>query len=367
MSRIAAIGLASLLLASVAPAAAQPVLTPGYKVPRLSIGQPDLGGHWSNATLTPEMRPAAMGDRKILTPQEIAQIEGEIVKEIEEGNRVSDPNKPALKVGGELPAADSAFNKPQYVAAGGAVGGYDRGWLDTGDKVMRVAGEPRTSIITTANGRPPPRKAAAPGAAAAGGGRGGGGGPPGGGGQFDNPEIRSLGDRCIISFGRNAGPPMLPNGFYNNNYHIVQSKDAVVIEVEMVHDARVVRLNSEHRKDDVRPWFGDSIGWWQGDTLVVETTHFPQRLAYQGSWEKLKVTERFTRVGPNRLHYAFTVEDPTMWDAAWGGEYEFAPLNGRIAEYACHEGNYALEGILSGARQEERMAAQAAAARPAAR
>jgi len=359
MKRLAVIGLASFLLASAAPVAAQPVLTPGYKVPRLSIGQPDLGGHWSNATLTPEMRSTEAGSRTRLTPKEIADLEGAIAKEIEDGNQPTDPNKGTYAKGGELPPPGT---RPSYVAAGGAVGGYNRGWLETGDRVMYVAGEPRTSILTTPNGRPPQRKpAAAPS------------GPPrqplpgGANAQFENPEARTLGDRCIISFGRNGGPPMLPNGFYNNNYHIVQSKDAVVIEVEMVHDARVVRLNSEHRKDDVRPWFGDSIGWWQGDTLVVETTHFPQRLAYQGSWEKLKVTERFTRVGANRLHYAFTVEDPTMWDTAWGGEYEFYPLNGRIAEYACHEGNYALEGILSGARQEERMAAQAAAARPAAR
>ncbi|MDB5453692.1 MAG: hypothetical protein JWO33_2270 [Caulobacteraceae bacterium] len=348
MNRFAiAAAVGPLVMALALPALAQPVLSPGYKVPRGSDGKPDISGQWSNATLTPESRPAAMGERRKMTPQEVAAAEGEIVKEIAEGNRSTDPNKGAFKVGGELPAADSAFNKPQYIAAGGAVGGYDRGWLETGDNVMRVAGEARTSIITTANGRAPPRKAGAPVPTR----------PAGMGNSTDNPEARSFGDRCIVSFGRNGGPPMLANGFYNNNYQIVQTKDAVAINIEMVHDTRIVRLNDKHRADNVRPWFGDSIGWWDKDTLVVETTNIPQAQAYQGAWEKLKVTERFTRVGPNRLHYAFTVEDPNVWDAAWGGEYEFAPLRGEVHEYACHEGNYALEGILAGARAEEATAA----------
>jgi hypothetical protein len=113
----------------------------------------------------------------------------------------------------------------------------------------------------------------------------------------------------------------------------------------------------------VRPWFGDSIGWWDKDTLVVETTNIPQAQQYYGSWQNLTVTERFTRVGPNRLHYAYTISDPSSWDAPWGGEYEFYPLKGRVQEYACHEGNYALEGILAGARAEEAAAAQQASAK----
>ena len=179
--------------------------------------------------------------------------------------------------------------------------------------------------------------------------------PPGG-SAFDNPETRGLGERCIMGFGRNAGPPMLANGFYNNNYQIVQARDHVAIVVEMVHDTRIVPLNAKHRTDGVRPYMGDSIGWWDGDTLVVETTSFPPSMAYRGAWENLKVTERFTRKGPDRLAYAFTVEDPDVWDTAWGGEYEFSPLDGRVMEYACHEGNYALEGILAGAREQERIA-----------
>jgi len=308
-----------------------------YKAPRLAIGQPDIGGYWSNSTLTPMTRPAAVRDRQAYTEEEVKKLEGAVQVEIEEGNQPTDPNAPAEYCN------PSSVTRPEFTAAGGAVGGYNRGWLDPGNHVMRVNGEPRTSLITTANGLPPQRKPqpAAPAAAR------------GGGDSYDSYETRSLGERCIIGFGRNGGPPMFPNGFYNNNYHIVQSPDAVMIEVEMNHDARIIRLNAKHRTDDVRPYFGDSIGWWEGDTLVVQTKSIPRSQAFMGSWENLKVTERFTRVADDRLHYAFSVEDPTMWDAAWGGEYEFSPLNGRIYEYACHEGNYALPGILMGARVQE--------------
>ncbi|HEY8616562.1 hypothetical protein [Phenylobacterium sp.] len=334
-------------------AAAQPKAA-AYKAPRTAFGQPDLGGFWSNSTLTPMLRPAKYGDRLVHTEAEVKAMEQAVVEEVEEGNKPTDPNAPA-----EAPRTTGNV-RPEFAAAGGDVGGYNRGWLDPGHSVMRVRGEPRTSLLTTPNGQVPPRKAGA--AQPAGFGRTGGGG---GMGSFDNPENRSLGERCIIGFGRNAGPPMFSNGFYNNNYQIVQSPTAVTILVEMNHDARIIRLNDKHRTDGVRPYFGDSIGWWEGDTLVVETTHIPQRQAFMGSWENLKVTERFTRVAKDRLHYAFTVEDPTLWDKPWGGEYEMSPLNGTIYEYACHEGNYALEGILAGARHQEKEQAAAARTAPA--
>jgi hypothetical protein len=126
----------------------------------------------------------------------------------------------------------------------------------------------------------------------------------------------------------------------------------------MVHDVRHIALDrKEHIPASVRPWFGDSIGHWEGDTLVVETTNIPQRQAYFGAWQDLKITERFTRIANDRLAYKFTVEAPSVWDKPWGGEYEFSSLKGDLHEYACHEGNYALEGILAGAREEERQAA----------
>jgi hypothetical protein len=332
-----------------------------YKAPRNGFGQPDLGGNWSNATLTPQARPALYGARKVLTPQEIAVLEGADAAKTAASNRRVDPN-----------AADGASDN---------VGAYDRAWIDTGAGVMRVGGEPRTSLITTDDGQPPPAKGQPKHVL-----------PPGAGsaeagltaakqaaafdqfaaqgsaeaarfGSYDNPESRSVGERCIVGFGRNAGPPMFPNGWYNNNYQIVQGSDEVAIDVEMVHDVRHIRLHARHRADDLRPWFGDSIGWYEGDTLVVETNHFPQAQAYYGAWRDLTVTERFTRVARDRLRYSFTVSAPSVWEKPWGGEYEFHPLKGQLFEYACHEGNYALPGILAGARAEERKAAQASPAK----
>jgi hypothetical protein len=336
---------------------------PAYTAPRLRIGQPDLQGVWSNASLTPQSRPPALKDKKAYTEEEVAKMEAQVQVEIEEGNQRTDPNAPADFV------AKSTVTRPEFQAAGGAVGGYNRGWLDPGSHVMRVDGEARTSIYTTPTGQPPARKAGAVAAQAT---------PPSflallgtsptpRGGSFENMETRGAGERCIVSFGRNGGPPMFANGFYNNNYQIVQSPQAVTIIVEMNHDARIVRLNSKHRTDDVRPYFGDSIGWWEGDTLVVETTNIPQSQQFSGSWKNLKVTEKFKRVTEDRLHYQFTVEDPDTWDAPWGGEYEFHPLEPqRLYEYACHEGNYALHGILSGARVQEAKA-ETAKAKPAAK
>jgi hypothetical protein len=168
--------------------------------------------------------------------------------------------------------------------------------------------------------------------------------------------MRSLGERCILSFGSSAGPPMIPL-LYNNNYQIVQTKDSVVILVEMVHDARVVRLNSKHRPASVRTWMGDSIGWWEGETLVVETTNFRPDQSFRASSQNLKVTERFTRVDPNQVLYRFTVEDPDTFTRPFSGEVAMNATGEKIYEYACHEGNYALPGILAGARAQEQEAA----------
>jgi hypothetical protein len=310
--------------------------------PMAADGHADLGGFWSNATLTPERRPAKLGARSTYTPEEVKKMEGAVAEEVVAGNKPTDPNS-----GAEGGKEDPAKLRPEFAAAGGDVGGYNRGWLDPGSAVMRVHGEPRTSFLTTPDGQPPARLASA----------GGAGGFPRGMGSFDNPESRSLGERCIMGFGRNAGPPMLPNGFYNNNYQFLQTPDSFVIEVEMVHDTRVVRIGGTHRTDGVRPWMGDSIGHWEGNTLVVETTNIPQMQAYNGSWKNLKVTERFTRDGKDRVLYQYSIDDPTTWAKPWGGEYEFYKLNGQIYEYACHEGNYALPGMLGGARRQEQEAA----------
>ena len=212
--------------------------------------------------------------------------------------------------------------------------------------VMRVGGEPRTGLITsTPDGRVPPMKAGAepdprlftlgPDLKIT-----------------DNPETQGIDDQCLLAIGNLAGPVMLPLP-NNARYQILQTKAYVAIDVEMIHDVRIIPLGGKHRTDGVRPWLGDSIGHWVGDTLVVETTSFPQAQAFRGSWINLKVTERFSRVGPDRLLYRFTVEDPSKWDKPWGGEYEFRPSPGPIEEYACHEGEQSVEHMLSGARAAE--------------
>lgn len=313
-----------------------------YQAPKTGFGQPDISGFWTNVTITKLTRPGELGNRLVYTEQEVAEIEGRAKVEEEEAARPVDPGAPA-----EFRHDSSVALRPEFAAAGGATGFYDHIWLDPGSKVMRVGGEPRTSLLTTPDGQIPALRDSAKSTSRR---------PQRRYGQrnYDSYETRPLGERCIIGFGRNSGPPMYANGFYNNNYQIVQTPDHVVILVEMNHDARIVRLHSEHRTDNVRPWFGDSIGWWEDNTLVVETTHIPEAQAFYGAWQGLTVTERFTRVGENRLHYRFTVEDPTVWKSPWGGEYEFSTLDGDIYEYACHEGNYALPGILQGARVKEK-------------
>ncbi len=263
------------------------------------------------------------------------------------GNKPTDP-KATVK---DLPAdcSDGRGNNCNYNAA----------WTDPGTTVMRVRGEPRTSFITSpGDGHVPPftAEAVASGAAV----RRFGPPLPAGLRVNDNPETRPLGERCLTSFGYSAGPVMLPL-LYNNVYQIVQSKDTVAIVVEMVHDVRIIRLNAPHRKDGLRPWFGDSVGHYEGDTLVVETTNYPPSQTFMGSWKNLKVTERFTRVSANRVLYQFKVEDPSIWTQAWGGEYEFSPAAGPIYEYACHEGNYGMADVLAGARAQEAEAAAKAA------
>jgi hypothetical protein len=321
------------------------VRQPGWKAPRNGVGQPDLSGYWSNATLTPTTRNPKISDKLVLPDDQARKMEAAFAEALA---KADEPTAPSEKTDAKIGDDKLTALRPDFAAAGGDVGGYNAFWLDPGAHLMRVNGEYRTSLFTTPDGQIPKRK---DGKSAA--------GYRGGMGSFDNPENRSLGERCIMGFGRNAGPPMLPNGFYNNNYQIVQTKDTVAINVEMIHDVRVIRLNGTHRTDDVRPWMGDSIGHWDGDTLVVETTHIPQTQNFYGSWKNLKVTEWFTRVSSTRLLYRFQVEDSDTWSQPWGGEYEFSPLKGIIYEYACHEGNYALPGMIAGARHAEQAAAKA--------
>ncbi|HEY8004680.1 MAG TPA: hypothetical protein VIE16_10660 [Phenylobacterium sp.] len=332
-----AAALALTILPGIAAGQAPPPPRTDYRAPRAADGHPDLQGAWTNASLTRLERDAKFGGRVVLTQAEADQIEGRNKALIALGDKKTDPNATVK----DLPAdcSDGRGNNCNYNAA----------WTDPGTTVMRVAGKPRSAFITTtADGKVPPLT------------------PEGqarikaliaarrGGHINDNPETRSLGERCILSFGNSAGPVMLPL-LYNNQYEIVQTKDNVAIVVEMVHDVRNVRMNAAaHLPPSVRPWMGDSIGHWDGETLVIETTNFNPEQNFRGASQNLKVTERLTRVGPNRMHYAFWVEDPTTFTHPWGGEYEFSRAPGRMFEYACHEGNYGLADILSGAREEDR-------------
>jgi hypothetical protein len=166
-------------------------------------------------------------------------------------------------------------------------------------------------------------------------------------------ERRPLAERCLVGFGSAAGPPALPV-LYNNLHTIVQTRDTVVILNEMNHDARIVRMNAEHLPPTVRKWFGDSVGRWEGDTLVVDTTNFTEKTRFRGSSANLHVIERISRLNAKTLLYRFTVEDPTTWATSWTGEYTWPVTDTLMYEYACHEGNYGLEDIMRGARQRDR-------------
>jgi hypothetical protein len=350
-----------------APKAAAPQAAAKPKpwvVPRTSDGKPDLQGNWTNETQTPLERMGAQGTT--LTDEQATAIEQRAQLVEETRDKPSDPNRAAPPKGGGAGgfsvAGDRSFIEIISDAAGGAVGGYNGFWLDPGLSVIRIDGVARSSIIIDPpNGRLPAltdagkKRLAEINARAK------------KFGEFDHPEMRPLADRCLVSFGSNAGPPMLPNYFYNNNYTIVQTRDHVMILTEMNHDARVIRLNAkEHGPADLRPWFGDSVGHWEGDTLVVETTNIhPMQLsqtsilwAYRGASEKLKVTERFTRTGPDTIKYRFTMEDPESFTAPFTGELPFNRLEEMVYEYACHEGNHAMTNILSGERSKEREATQ---------
>jgi hypothetical protein len=322
----------------------------GWQAPRTEYGHPDLQGNWTNATITPVQRPT--GRDRVLSRDQVIAIEGEREDFIEELSAPSDPDRDAPDAGGVY------YGDLLFDAASGGTGGYNYFWIDAGDRVAIYDGEPRSSLVTSPdNGRIPPlteegrRRQAERMADAR------------RFGEYDNPENRPLSDRCIMSFGSNAGPPMLPNYFYNNNYTVVQTAGYVMILSEMVHDVRVIPLQERSPlPEGIRPWMGDSRGWWEGDTLVIETTHLrPEQLnaygyIYPGGSEDMRVVERLTRVDPNTINYEFTVDDPTTYTSPWGGQVPFKRQPGLVYEYACHEGNYAMSNVLSGARAEEREA-----------
>lgn len=321
-----------LVALALAAMAASAQAQPAYKAPRNAFGQPDLEGVWTNASLTGLERPAQF--KSLTIPEAQArQVEQMRARMMEAQSRPTDPNAPAPKAGQDP-------------------GGYNAFWTDGGSRMGRIRGEVRTSwLVDPADGKLPYR-------------------PEGwklyqdalntARNTFDGPEARPLGERCILGFGSTAGPPML-NVLYNNHYQVQQARDNVVIVVEMNHDARIVRLADKRRPPGhIRTWMGDSVGWWEGDTLVVETIGFhpgESLRPYFGSSLYLspeaRVVERFTRVAQDQILYAFEVDDPKVYSKVWKAEMALNAAPGPVYEYACHEGNYSLPGILAGARKAE--------------
>lgn len=326
------------LTAAVAPAALAQTdpaaAAKGYKAPRDAWGHPELTGVWSPATITRLERDPKLGERLVLTEAEAKALEGAVA---------SDNAKAALPTDQKLSVDQVDCGVKGFSGVGC---GYNNFWVDPGTKVMRVGGEPRASILVSPkNGRLPLRPEALArlqaqfGNAQV--------------GNFDGPERRPAGERCLVGFGSTSGPPMLPV-LYNNHYGVTQSADTVAIQVEMVHDVRLVRMGGTHEPPAIRKWMGDSVARWEGETLVVDTTSFRPDQTFRGASADMRVTERFTRISPTQILYQFEIVDPATFTEPAKGEVAWNLTKDQIYEYACHEGNYALPGILAGARAAER-------------
>ncbi len=300
--------------------------TKGWTVPRTPDGKPDLQGTYSNATNIPVARPANLGEKEFYT---------------DEADRAASA---AAGRGGRGGAARPAANNPE---GNNLAVHYDTSQFGLGGPTVKRAASLRTSIITGPEGRVPALTPEAAKAAqerrayqqAH---------------QWDSAQNRPLAERCI-TWGF-EGPPMMPVG-YNSTLQIVQGKDYIAIEQEMIHDTRVIPTDGRsHGPKEIRRWMGDSVGHWEGDTLVVETVNFEPRMAIQNTQvsDAAKVIEKFTRVDADTVLYQFTVDDPKTWVKPFSGEYNMVKIDGNVYEYACHEGNYGMANNLSGARATEK-------------
>ena len=306
------------LAAIVAVAALAPPAT-AQDGPRTAWGAPDVQGVWDFRTITPLQRPERYGDREFLTQEEAATLEQGAVDRDEE-------------------LLLAAARKTE---AGGNVGAYNNFWMDRGTRTIETR---RTSLIVDPpNGRMPTLSEAGEARAAAR-------------REYraehpaDSWLDRSTFDRCILGF--NTGPPMTPGG-YNQNMQVFQTEDTVVILNEMVHDSRIIPIDDAPRTG-IESWTGESRGHWEGDTLVIETDNFTDKTRWRGSSENMTLVERLTRQDDDTLVYTFTVTDPDTWVQPWTAEIPMRRGDQPLYEYACHEGNYSMEGILSGARADER-------------
>lgn len=296
---------------------ASPEGSAGAEVPRTPWGDPDLQGVWDYRTITPLQRSRELGDRAFYTDEEVAELEGSAARRMDEA--------------------------PEEISAGLVHAPYAT------DPGRYVDESRRTSLIVDPlNGRIPPLtpEAEARQAAARGG--------PGVGRPADSYLDRTLMERCITQgFPRSIMPTI-----YNNNIEIIQAPDHVAIIHEMIHETRIVPLDGSDFSG-LRGWIGESRGYWDGDTLVIETRNFNDEVSYQGAGENLRVTERFTRAAPDRIAFSMTLEDDTHWSQPWTVAYSMRPTEGDLYEYACHEGNYGLANILENARDAERSEAEA--------
>ena len=322
---IAAAALAVLALAA-GTAAAQSG-DGSWTAPRTPFGDPDLQGVWANNNVTPLQRPEVLGDRETLTDEELAAVRSRAEELF------------ALD-GGDAAFGDTVFTEAlnqveSFTSRDRATGNYNQFWMVERDW------DNRTSLVTDPpNGRLPETTQAARMRAADRSMRRG--------RHARWTTDRSLGERCV-SF----GAPRLGAG-YNSYYQLFQTPDHVVILMEMAHDARIVPLDGRpHVGDDIQQWLGDSRGYWDGDTLVVETRNYSPLANFMGAAEHLEVTERFTRVSEDVLHYEVTVNDPTTWVRPWTALIPLRSSPDALYEYACHEGNIGMEGILGGARTKE--------------
>ena len=312
---VAAVGLA-VALASAAPVAQKKAYAP----PRTPDGHPDLQGVWDFRSATPLERPARFGGREFMTPEEVVEYE-KLALEREDGR----------------PPDDARSTEELSVHA--------VWWLDYGKKVVKTA---RTSLIVDPpDGKMPPQTPDARARLAARRAEARAHGPA------DSYENRSLQERCIT---RGLPEVTLP-GPYNNNLQIVQTPQYVMLQTEMIHEARVVPMDGRpHNPPIVRSWTGDPRARWEGDTLVIDSTNFTDRTNFRGSGANLHLVERITRIDADTIEYRFTVEDPTTWTRSWTAAYPMVRTDGLMYEFACHEGNYGLRDILSGARWEEKAA-----------
>ena len=300
---------------------------PGYETPKTTWGAPDLQGFWNNTSITSLQRPGGV-DKLVLSPAEADRMVNRnmlvVLTKEDESTNGEDPNNTKL-------LEDKNNDR-----------GYNSFWIDPGTKVATVKGELRSSwIVEPATGRIPYKPDAA---------RGGGGYAIT---NFDGPETRPMAERCVLSFSGSYGPVMM-NSMYNNTFQFVQTPGAVMILVEMNHDVRnipIVAGPSEAKHGSIPKWGGDSVGWYEGNTLVVQTTNVhPNQRGMISSEGKL--TERFTRWDDHQITYEFEVNDPSLYSQVWKGEMAMNAAE-PLYEYACHEGNHAMAGILGGARQLE--------------